>query len=86
MDTQHQVPSLTVADGLHNLGYITACLLCQFEFKSVFVVVQQLPFQHEHFYGTKRLIPCSLVTSSIHTSGFNCETKKSCPLPFIMGY
>ena len=86
MDTQYQVSSLTVVNGLHNLGYITTCLLCQFDFKSVFVVVEQLLLRHEHFYGTKRLIFCSLVTSSIHTSSFNCVTKKSCLLPFIIGY
>jgi hypothetical protein len=83
---KYQVSSLTVVNGLHNLGYITTCLLCQFDFKSVFVVVEQLLLRHEHFYGTKRLIFCSLVTSSIHTSSFNCVTKKSCLLPFIIGY
>jgi hypothetical protein len=54
MDMQHQVSSLTFAAGMHTLGYITACLFCQFGFDSVSAVVKKLIFQNDHFNGTRK--------------------------------
>jgi len=53
MGMQHQVLSLTFADGMHNLGYITACFSCQFEFDFVSAVLKRLLFENDHFNGTK---------------------------------
>jgi hypothetical protein len=52
MGMQHQVLSLTFADGMHNLGYITACFSCQFEFDFVSDVLKRLLFENDHFNGT----------------------------------
>ena len=49
MGMQHQVSSLTFADGVHDLGYITACFSCQFVFDFVSAVLQRFFFLSRSF-------------------------------------
>jgi hypothetical protein len=82
---QHQVSSLTVADGMHNLGDITSCSW-QFELDSVFVVLQKLLFDHNHFNGTRDRFFFFVGNFEYVHRRFDLCYQGSCLLLLIIGY
>ena len=85
MGKQHQVSSLTFADGVHDLGYITACFSCQFVFDFVSAVLKRLFFEHDHFNAQETNFFLVGNFENTHKRFDLCD-QGSCLLALTIGY